>query len=170
MQIFHANCQSARDGAIITNYLHKLYPTAYAGQSPSRGPSMVETCHFSPMSEMWSLALWIHWRELDKHGTVQYRVEIIHSATLRDLDALLVTRCMLLVCGLFGTYSAERICVFKRLTTCPYVFTVVFLIVPSYRRLQTKCVIKDVTQACCLNRSHHVPLLQPCSHAAMHTS
>jgi hypothetical protein len=56
---------------------------------------MVETCHFSLTSEMWSLALWVHWRELDKHGTVQYRMEIIHSATLRDLDALLVTRRML---------------------------------------------------------------------------
>lgn len=56
---------------------------------------MVETCLSSLTSEMWSLALWIHWRELDKHGTVQYKMEIIHLATLRDLDALLVTRRML---------------------------------------------------------------------------
>jgi hypothetical protein len=56
---------------------------------------MVKTCLSSLTSKMWSLALWIHWRELDKHSTVQYKMEIIHSATLRDLDALLVTRRML---------------------------------------------------------------------------
>ncbi|KAF2005528.1 hypothetical protein P154DRAFT_424264 [Amniculicola lignicola CBS 123094] len=93
--IFHANCQSARDGAIITNYLHRFYSIAYAKQNPPRAPSVVETCHFSLTCEMWSLALWVHWREVDKNGTVQYRMEMIYSATLRELDPLLATRRML---------------------------------------------------------------------------
>lgn len=44
---------------------------------------------------MWSLALWVHWREVDKNDIVQYRMEMIYSATLRELDPLLETRRML---------------------------------------------------------------------------
>lgn len=44
---------------------------------------------------MWSLALWVAWRDTDKNGIAQYRMEIIYSATLRELDPLLITRRLL---------------------------------------------------------------------------
>ncbi|KAL6711787.1 hypothetical protein ACN47E_002830 [Coniothyrium glycines] len=88
----HASLQAARDGALIVNYMHQFYSTAY----PNRNPSQLYTCHVSLTTDMLTTSLWLHWREVDSvDKQVYYRMERIHSAHLHEVEELAVTRNML---------------------------------------------------------------------------
>ncbi|KAJ4286548.1 hypothetical protein N0V90_013248 [Kalmusia sp. IMI 367209] len=84
---FNASLQAARDGALIVNYMHNLYSTAY----PDRAPTQLETCHFSLTIDGCTIILWIHWREI-KDGEVYFRMEVVDMARMRKLDDLLEVR------------------------------------------------------------------------------
>jgi hypothetical protein len=72
--------------------MHQFYLLAY----PDRNPTQLETCHFSITTEIYTIILWIHWREVDpQDGEVYYRMEEVETARMGKLNDLLDMRRML---------------------------------------------------------------------------
>lgn len=78
--MLQAKLQSARDGASVNNYLHKLYTNA--GQP---NPSMVDTCHFSVTCDFDTARLWVHFR-LDGSAGPFYHMAHVAKTWLEGED------------------------------------------------------------------------------------
>jgi hypothetical protein len=76
---WHAQRQSARDGAAIVNYLHAFY--AEAGIAPS----FVDTCHWSLTCDTQTVSLYLHWRT-EEAGNVTHHMRKVEQEFLRALD------------------------------------------------------------------------------------
>lgn len=74
--LWHAERQGARDGATIVNYMHHFYTAA------GIKPSVVDTCHWSLTCDMRSTDLFVHWRDINEDGEVEYYMECVQNEHL----------------------------------------------------------------------------------------
>ena len=78
---WHAQRQSARDGAAIVNYLHDFYTKA------GFDPTVVDTCHWSVTCDMMTAMLWVHWRTFEAEtGAVEHHMQMVDQQFLRAID------------------------------------------------------------------------------------
>ncbi|OAL53588.1 hypothetical protein IQ07DRAFT_584278 [Pyrenochaeta sp. DS3sAY3a] len=83
--LYEAVNKAALDGAAVVNHLYDFYSAAR-----NTPPSIVETCHFSFVSNLEHGQIWIHWREDSKH-----HMELIHDFSLRSEDKIQEARAIL---------------------------------------------------------------------------
>lgn len=83
--LYEAVNKAVLEGAAVVNHLHEFYSAAR-----NTTPSIVETCHFSFVSNLEHGQICIHWREDSKH-----HMELVHEFSLRSEDKIQDTRAIL---------------------------------------------------------------------------